>query len=108
MQAKKLKKVFRFSTMKDTVRTLKNGESVQVQDLSQIFVISFDDNINVLSKIEDFKKSSQIIYAQPNYIYTTEDIPNDPSFNLQWGLEQQSNEDINATTAWSIQKGIII
>jgi len=105
MQAKKLKKVFRFSTMKDTVRTLKNGESVQVQDLSQIFVISFDDNINVLSKIEDFKKSSQIIYAQPNYIYTTEDIPNDPSFNLQWGLEQQSNEDINATTAWSIQKG---
>ena len=105
MHAKKLKKVFRFFTSRDTIRTLKSGKRVHIQDLSQVFLISFPDSINVQSMVNEFKKSPQVIYAQPNYIYTTEDVPNDPSFNLQWGLEQSTGEDINAETAWSIQKG---
>ncbi len=105
LKVKKIKKVFRFFTSKDTIRTLKNGKSVQVQDLSQVFLISFPGSVDVQLKIKEFQNSPLVIFAQPNYIYTTEDTPNDPSFNLQWGLKQSTNEDINATTAWSIQKG---
>ena len=40
-----------------------------------------------------------------NQITTTESIPNDPNFGLQWGLHNSNNRDINAPEAWDITKG---
>lgn len=101
----KLKKVFRFFTPADTIKTLRTGERVQVQDLSQVFLLKFSAPIDVPGMVERFKKSPRVIHAQPNYSYHTEDNPSDPGFPRQWGLKQASNEDINAPAAWSIQTG---
>ena len=56
--------------------------------------------------IEKLKNDPNVIFAQPNYIYHTSFIPNDPYFSqtplshYQWNLAR-----INAPLAWDITKG---
>ncbi|MFZ5986607.1 MAG: FlgD immunoglobulin-like domain containing protein [Bacillota bacterium] len=52
------------------------------------------------SVIATLSKDSSVQYAQPNYIYTAIETPNDPSYNLQWGLPR-----IKANLAWDISMG---
>jgi thermitase len=101
----KVKKVIRFFTQADTVRTLESGKIVQVQDLSQVFVLSFPDVVDIPEMVNRFRGSPRVIYAQPNYIYRIEATPNDPEYWRQWALEQSSDEDIDAETAWDYQTG---
>jgi parallel beta-helix repeat protein len=103
--SKKLRKVFKFFTERDTIRTLENGSKVRVQDLSQVFVITFQEKIDVPAMAKNFKAFPYVIHAQPNYIYKAEINPTDPLFSKQWGLKQSTNEDIDAPTAWEIQTG---
>ena len=75
---------------------------------------------------EQAAQNSQVEYAEPNYVYYITDIldtasdpviPNDPKFNLDWGLlnngqadsdghKGKSGSDIGATKAWAISKGV--
>lgn len=103
--ADSVRKVFRFKTDRDTIRMLESGQQIRVQDLSQVFVVSFPLAVDVPMIVKRFKESKYVLYAEPNYIVRAEDIPNDPEFYRQWGLKQSSNEDINAPAAWAIQKG---
>ncbi|NIR50710.1 MAG: hypothetical protein GWN61_16775, partial [candidate division Zixibacteria bacterium] len=82
-----VEKVFRFFTPADTIRFLETGERVQVQDLSQVFVLRFPAAVDVPVLVNRFKDSPRVIHAQPNYIYRLEGNPNDPRFPNQWGLE---------------------
>ncbi len=51
--------------------------------------------------IEDLQKQPGVVYAEPNYYVTAQDvIPNDPAFPNQYGLER-----INAPAAWEITRG---
>lgn len=51
-------------------------------------------------------KNSLVEYAEPNYVAQAQDIiPNDPSFNLQWGLNNINDADIDAPEAWGISSG---
>ncbi len=102
----KLKKVFKHFTIRDTIRTLEDGKKVRVQNLSQTFVTTFKNNIDVPAMVKKINASPNVLYAEPNYIRTEEDVPTDPYFPYQWGLKQSSNEDTDAPTAWGIQTGI--
>ena len=51
--------------------------------------------------IEDLQKQPGVVYAEPNYYVTAQDvIPNDPAFPNQYGLRH-----IGAPAAWEITQG---
>ncbi len=55
----------------------------------------------VQQAIEELQKQPGVIYAEPNYYVTAQDvIPNDPAFPNQYGLDH-----INAPAAWEITRG---
>jgi len=68
-------------------------------------------NNNSKEIIELLNEAEGIEYVEPNWIVTTDTMPNDPSFNQQWGMENKgqtggSNDaDIDAPTAWEITTG---
>jgi thermitase len=79
---------------------------------SQVKHIRLPETINVDQAILEYSKRPEVEYAQPNYIYHTLMIPNDPNFNDLWGLHNTSQtineatgisgKDIHAPEAWDI------
>ena len=72
------------------------------------FQLETNLDLNSLS-LKTFLRHPAIDYAEPNYIISLNQVslPNDPSFNKQWGLNNVTwpEEDINALQAWDITKG---
>ena len=56
--------------------------------------------IMTLREIKRLKNQSNIEYAEPNYIYQAQRVPNDTSYNLQWHYPA-----INLPQAWDITTG---
>ncbi len=54
---------------------------------------------------EEFSRNQNVIYAEPNYIYHSLVIPDDPYFDMQWALNQDSDCDIDAPESWDIETG---
>jgi len=56
-------------------------------------------------------KRPEIEFIEPNYIYRSDDVPDDPLFNNLWGLHNtvssggQIDADIDAIEAWDIFQG---
>ncbi len=74
-------------------------------EFEQVFLLTFDRDIDVLQTVKGFSKQSRVFHSQPNYIYTVGVTPSDPNYPSQWNLEQSSDEDIDAEGAWDIEKG---
>ncbi len=65
--------------------------------------------------LKEMKKDNLIEEAEPDYINEATFVPNDPSLNVQWGLENTGqtikgqagtpDADINAVAAWDVTKG---
>ncbi len=65
--------------------------------------------------LKEMKKDNLIEQAEPDYINEATFVPNDPSLNVQWGLENTGqtikgqagtpDADINAGAAWDITQG---
>jgi subtilisin family serine protease len=66
---------------------------------------------SVEEAIADFEKMPNVAYAEPNYIYTIDVVPNDPRFSELWGMQNTgqtgglAGADISATQAWDISTG---
>jgi len=84
--------------------------------LDRVFVLRFDSGADIDSAIAELKASPEVEYAEPNYKVVPGSVtPNDPGFELQWGLENLGqgvggfnstrNADIKATAAWEITTG---
>jgi len=101
----KIGKIFRRFDSEDTLLQLENGERVKVHDLSLVFRLSFNPNINIEIVIDSLEQYSDVIYAEPDYIGVPVFSPNDDSFSKQWALEQNSDCDIDADSAWDIETG---
>ncbi len=62
-----------------------------------------------------YESQPDVEYAEPNFIVHKTAVPNDTSFNLQWGMRNTGQSingitgtagaDINATTAWDAHTG---
>lgn len=61
--------------------------------------------------IRRLRANPNVQYAEPNYIYRIDSIPNDPLFDQLWGLHNTGqtggtvDADIDAPEAWGIQTG---
>ena len=58
-----------------------------------------------------FAASENVLYAEPNYRYQLQRVPNDPNFKVQWNLNNTgqngglADADIDMPEAWDIQTG---
>ena len=56
--------------------------------------------LNTLMAVKELSRRSDVVYAQPNYLYQPSAVPNDEYYNLQWHYPQ-----INLPQAWDITTG---
>lgn len=76
-----------------------------------VYNLKILDTMPVEKAIERLKANPNVEYAEPNYIYSINLIPNDPLFGQLWGLHNTGqtggtpDADIDAPEAWDIQTG---
>ncbi|MDO8281756.1 MAG: S8 family serine peptidase [Thermodesulfovibrionia bacterium] len=64
-----------------------------------------------INDIATLSADPDVLYAEPNYIYTISSTPNDPSYSQLWGLNNtgqtggQADADIDAPEAWDMFTG---
>jgi subtilisin family serine protease len=67
--------------------------------------------MSVEQAVEGYRRDPEVLYAEPNYIYDLNAVPNDPGFGQLWGLHNTGqlggiiDADINAPEAWNITTG---
>jgi serine protease len=66
----------------------------------QDHVYIFEGNRQLLKSLRNSPLKRAMEYIEPNYIYHSFDIPNDPLYTQQWNLH-----NINITPAWEETKG---
>jgi thermitase len=64
-------------------------------------------DLNIESVYNELYKSDFVEYVEPNYIYHTDMVPNDPDYAKSWGLKnsKEGGVDINIEKAWDITTG---
>lgn len=86
-----------------------------ISELAKVYTITFSNAVRVDNVIKDILGRKDIVYAEPNYIYTKLDVPNDPYYldtypnavgnrDLKWNptYDYQWNvKKINPISAWS-------
>lgn len=94
--------IVKFKEGTSITSTLKKHDLKIEKSISKLKVhkVRFNKNKTRDSVLQSLSKDSTVEYAQPNYTYTAIQIPNDPSYNAQWGLPR-----IKANLAWDISWG---
>lgn len=64
----------------------------------RVYIVSGDRN--TLKKIRRSEVKKELEYIEPNYIYHSLEVPNDPQYTQQWNLRS-----INVEQAWDETKG---
>ena len=72
----------------------------EYSEVKGLQLVKIPKNISLQDALAKYNKNSNVIYAEPNYVYTEDSIPDDTYYNNQWGLSQ-----INAPEAWNITTG---
>ncbi len=105
-----------------SIKTLKQLETdVRVKNIHEYSLVpglrlyQFDPSRDVSEVIRSFEANSSVVYAEPNFLYHTQDNEevsvNDPEYGRQWALENKGqtggkvDADINAELMWTLQKG---
>lgn len=79
--------------------------------LVNIYKFILTDGTDILRIAERYENDPDVVYAEPNYVYYTCFVPDDPNFDLQWGLHNIGqakgflDADIDAPEAWDIETG---
>jgi len=111
----KLNIKYKVRDIKETILNVnknpKNPELFESIGLDRIYTFKCDDDIDILSAIDHYKRDPLVEFAEPNYIGYGCIIPNDASFNNQWGLHNTGqtggtpDADIDGPEAWNIKLG---
>jgi len=80
-------------------------EDDSTSEFSNVHKLCFKDDIDVLSVVKDYNNNQYVEFAEPNYLYHFDYIPNDEHFSKQWALNQDNDHDIDAPEAWDITMG---
>lgn len=89
-------------------KIFKNAENTI---LDNIYLLTIQENIDILEIIKKYSSHPDVIYAEPNGIPYLCSIPDDNDFDKQWGLHNTgqnggiSDSDIDAPEAWDIETG---
>lgn len=103
--AGRIEKVFKTFQPSDTLSVSRTGELVRLNDLSQIYKITFPENSDIPSIINQLRGFEDIIRANPNRYVNLNSDPNDPLYVVQKSLNQSNDIDIDAPEAWNINTG---
>ncbi len=78
-------------------------------------LVRIDSGESVREAVVSFEQKPQVRYAEPNFIYRAEAIPNDPLYGQLWGLDNTGQSvngvvgtagaDIDAPLAWDATTG---
>jgi subtilisin family serine protease len=102
---------------RDSILTATSGAVVEreYEIVPGLCLVQLPDGIPVAEAVASLNQTDGILYAQPNYKVEMDadpqNIPNDPSFNLQWNLHNTgqtggtADADIDAPEAWDIATG---
>ncbi len=86
-------------------------ESRRFRLVKGLSLVTIDTGASMDSTLRQLRSSSQVLYAEPNYIVTTMAIPDDPRFGELYGLNNTGqtggtpDADIDAPEAWDSQTG---
>lgn len=87
------------------VRKAINAIAVEPSRLKGLERIRFEE-IGVEEALQRLRSSKLVEYAEPNYLRHVDFTPNDPYFDDQWNMNDNSEgADINMVDAWEIEKG---
>ncbi len=76
-----------------------------------LMVINLDRAMSVDKALETLRKDPSVLYAEPNYLVYALATPNDPQFNMLYGMHNTgqtggtADADIDAVEAWDINTG---
>jgi len=79
--------------------------------VDRTYLLSMPRNTKMDDILRELRNNPNIEYAEPNYIVQASLVPNDPNFNLLYGLNNAGqtggaiDADIDAPESWDIQKG---
>ena len=95
--------------------------SITDYPFSNFYKFTLNENADILVAAEEYSKNSYVEYAEPNYIFHTCNVPNDPLYSIQWPLNNIGQDypsvgryntssgsidsDIDAPEAWDIETG---
>ncbi len=91
----------KFRQESSSALSLKKGDRIadSINELG-ISVVKLRPGINLFDAIKEYRGNKDVVWAEPNYIASIEQLPNDPNYSLQWGLTS-----VNAESAWLLTKG---
>ncbi len=75
-------------------------EKEKIVDDYQIYNLKFEENSDVFSIAEKYRKMKEVEYAEPNFIMESFFVPNDTNYNLLYWTK-----NINVENAWNLTKG---
>ncbi len=77
----------------------------RVIDPKAWFRIDFNDKIDVVQAVSEYKNINGIVNVEPIGIHTIQATANDPNIADQYWISQPNDHDIDAPEAWDIQTG---
>jgi serine protease len=99
------------------VRASVDGALVRsFESFPDLEALALPAGLSVESAVAALGADSRVQYAEPDYVYTTQGVPNDQYFAEQWGLDNTGQEindypsagpgiDIDAPEAWEMGTG---
>jgi len=76
------------------------SELAKSYGMDLFYTFYFPENQDVYSVIRDFEKSHCLQYAEPQFIYKADELPNDPYLSSQWHISKTQ-----CPLAWDITHG---
>ncbi len=83
----------------------RGGEVIDELMLPRTVLVALEAGTSVEEAVASYEADPDVAYAEPNFLYHTSALPNDPGFNQLWGLNQPSDRDIDAPEAWDVTTG---
>lgn len=93
------------------VKRNKDGIEFRDIDLTRIFTLRVPSPDILPQLIDRLKSLPEVIFAEANGLAEPRSTPNDPSFGLQWGMQNggrysgKPGSDIHAGSAWDLHQG---
>ncbi len=80
-------------------------------DVPGLRIVHLGQGVTVADAVADYRSDPNVLYAEPNYRVSVQQIPDDPQFDAQWGMNNTGqtggtvDADIDAAEAWDYTTG---